>query len=186
MVTSKTENLTLEEFWALPPVETAYELVDGRAIPKVSPKQFHSMLSFALATILTRWAKSRGRVRLEWALTLQRNGNNWVPIPDLTYISYDRLPQSWNRNEACPVPPELAIEIISPGQTIKDFENKAVDYFNAGVDRVWVVDPEAVSITVLFPDGTQKQHKGDSKIVDVLFPGLELTPQLVFEEAELL
>lgn len=184
-MTTKTY-LTLEEFWALPPGETAYELVDGKAIPKVSPKYFHSSLQEALLVLIRAWCRGSGRVKPEWAVSLKRNGRDWVPTPDLTYISYDRLPRSWRRNEACPVPPELAIEIISSGQTMKDFENKAKDYFENGVTRVWVVDPEAVSITTFFPDGTRKAYTGDTKIVDTLLPGLELTPQLVFEEAELL
>ena len=182
---TKTD-LTLEEFWALPKGETAYELVDGKAIPKVSPKEFHSTLTFALTTLLTRWAKSRGRVRLEWALTLKRNGRDWSPVPEVTYVSYERLPQSIFRNQACPVPPELVIEIISPGQTMKEFEEKARDYFNAGVTRVWVVDPEALSIIAFFPDGTKQTYTGNTKIIDTLLPGLELSPQLIFEEAELI
>lgn len=35
----KTQNLTLEEFWQLPSEDTSYELVEGQAIPKVSPKK---------------------------------------------------------------------------------------------------------------------------------------------------
>ena len=185
-MTTKTDNLTLEEFWALPPGETAYELVDGQAIPKVSPKFFHSRLQKTLLFLIEAWSKGKGRVEPEWAVSLKREGKDWVSAPDLLYISYERLPRSWRRNEACPVPPELAIEIISPGQTMEDFENKAKDYFNAGVTRVWVIDPEAISITVFSPDGNQLQYQGDTKIVDALLPGLELSPQLVFEEAELL
>jgi len=109
-----------------------------------------------------------------------------VPTPDLTYVSYERLPRKWSRNEACPVPPELVIEIISPGQTLKDFENKAEDYLAAGVSRVWVVDPEAASIRAFFPDGQVAFYKDDSKIVDPLLFSLNLTPLLVFEEGELL
>ena len=109
-----------------------------------------------------------------------------MPVPEVTYISRDRYPLNILRNQACPVPPELVIEIISPGQTIKDFEDKTKDYFNAGVNRVWVVDPELVSITVFFPDGTRQIYEGDTKIVDELLPGLELSPQVIFEEAELL
>ena len=78
------------------------------------------------------------------------------------------------------------IEIISPGQTMSEFEEKAQDYFNAGVLRVWVVDPEAINITVFFPDGTRSLYTGNTKIIDTLLPGLELTPQSIFEEAELL
>lgn len=41
-MSTNVQELTLEEFWSLPEGETAYELVDGKAIPKVSPKYFHS------------------------------------------------------------------------------------------------------------------------------------------------
>jgi Uma2 family endonuclease len=178
--------LTLEEFWALPEGETAYELVDGKAIPKVSPKSFHSFLQGALDRLIHAWCRGKGRVGPEWSVALKRNGKDWVPTPDLTYVSYDRLPRSWRRNEACPIPCELVIEIISPDQSRDELAQKAQDYLNAGVLRVWVVDPEVFDITVFFPDGTNRLYAGDSKIVDTLLPGLELTPQLVFEEAELL
>lgn len=184
-MTTKT-GLTLEQFWALPERETAYELVDGQAIPKVSPKYFHSSLQEAFLVLIRTWCKGKGRVKPEWAITLKREGKDWVPTPDLIYISYDRLPKSWKQNEACPVPPELAIEIISPGQTMQYFEDKAQDYLANGVLRVWVVDPEAMSITVFFPDGQTQLYTGNTKIVDSLLSKLELTPQMVFEEAELL
>jgi Uma2 family endonuclease len=178
--------LTLQEFLALPEGDVTYEFVDGQAVPKVSPKEFHSMLTFALTTLLTRWSKQRGRVRLEWAITLKRNGQDWAPVPDVTYISYERLPASWKRNEACPVPPELVIEIISPDQTLKEFENKAKDYFDAGILRVWVVDPEAMNIRVFFPDGSSQVYTDTTPIVDTLLLGLELTPRQIFEQAELI
>ena len=170
----------------MPKGDIIYELVDGQAVPKVSPKEFHSMLTFALTTLLSQWAKRRGRVRLEWTITLKRQDIDWAPVPDVTYVSYERLPKSWKRNEACPVPPELVIEIISPGQSLKDLEHKAKDYFDAGVLCVWVVDTEAVSITVFFPNGASQLYTGNIKIVEPLLPGLELTPQFVFEQAELL
>lgn len=180
-------NVTLEQFWALPEPEEGgyYELVDGQAIQKVSPKFFHSFLQGALYRLIYAWCKGKGRVGPEWAVTLKRNGRDWVPIPDVTYVSYLSLPRSWKRNEACPVPCDLAIEIISPDQTFGQLENKALDYFKAGVGRVWVVDPEVMSITVFFPDGTRQLYTGDTQIVDALLPSLELTPQLVFEEADL-
>jgi Uma2 family endonuclease len=185
MVTTGTK-LTLEEFLALPEGDVNYEFVDGQAVPKLSPKQFHSMLTFALTTLLTRWSKQRGRVRLEWAITLKRNGQDWAPVPDVTYISYERLPASWKRNEACPVPPELVIEIISPDQTLKEFEDKAKDYFDAGILRVWVVDPEAINIRVFFTDGGSQLYTDTTPILDTLLPGLELTPRQIFEKAELI
>lgn len=48
------------------------------------------------------------------------------------------------------------------------------------------IDPEAISITVFFPDGTLELYGGDTKIIDALLPGLELSTQLILDEAELL
>lgn len=132
------------------------------------------------------WCNGIGRVEPEWAITLKRNSKDWVPTPDVTYISYQRLPRSWKRNEACPVAPELVIEIISPGQTLKEFEEKAEDYFAAGVSRVWVVDSEVMSIRVFSPDGKAVLYTDDTPIVDALLPGLKLTTRQIFEEAELI
>lgn len=178
--------LTLEDFLALPQGDVHYEFVDGQAVPKVSPKYFHSSLQFALLVLIRAWCRGRGRVLPEWAITLKRQGKDWVPVPDVTYISYERLPVSWKRNQACPVPPELVIEIISPDQTLKEFEDKAKDYFAAGVWRVWVVDPEAINIRVFYPDGLVEIYTDTRPIVDLLLPGLELSTRQIFEEAELI
>ena len=81
-MTAKT-GLTLEQFWALPAGETAYELVDGQAIPKVSPKYFHSSLQSAFLVLIRAWCRGKGRVKPEWAITLKREGKDWIPTPDL-------------------------------------------------------------------------------------------------------
>ncbi|NJM62695.1 MAG: Uma2 family endonuclease [Oscillatoriales cyanobacterium RU_3_3] len=178
--------LTLEEFLALPEGDVYYEFVDGQAVPKVSPKYFHSTLQFALCCLIRAWCRGKGRVLPEWAILLKRQGKDWVPVPDLTYISYARLPKSWRRNEACPAIPELVIEIISPGQTMEEFEEKAKDYLVAGVPRVWVIDPEAILIRSFFSDGSSQNYTDNMPIVDDLLPGLELTTRQIFEEAELI
>ncbi|HCF30443.1 MAG TPA: Uma2 family endonuclease [Cyanobacteria bacterium UBA11049] len=185
MVSSGTK-LTLQEFLALPEGDITYEFVDGQAIPKVSPKFFHSTLQAALIILIRAWCKGKGRICPEWAVILERQGQPWVPIPDLTYISDERLPRSWKRNEACPALPELVIEIISPDQSMKELESKAVDYLKAGVSRVWIVDPEVQSIQVFSPDRESQLYTDTMAIADSLLPGLELTPKQVFAEAELI
>ena len=178
--------LTLEEFLALPEGDVNYEFVDGQALPKPTPKYFHAAVHGALISLIHPWCKGKGRLCSEWVILLKRQGEDWAPVPDLTYISYERLPKSWKRNEACPAIPELVIEIISPDQTMKEFEDKTKDYSAAGVSRVWIVDPEAISIRVFFPDGSIQIYKDTTPILDTLVPGLELTTIQVFEEAELI
>lgn len=177
--------LTLQEFLAMPESDVSYELVEGEAVPKMSPKRFHSRVSGALYLLLSQWCQDRGEVNPEWAIALKRQGEDWVPVPDLTYVSYQRLPAEVMKDEACPVPPELAIEIISPGQTFGQLAEKATDYLDAGVSRVWVVDPQARSITVFYSDAPPRTYTKTALITDSLFEGLRLTPQQIFQEARL-
>jgi Uma2 family endonuclease len=178
--------LTLAEFLALPDGDIYCEFVDGEAVPKVSPKFFHSSLQGALCCLIRVWCKGRGRVLPEWAILLKSQDKDWVPVPDLTYISYERLPKTWRRNEACPAIPELVIEIISPDQSMKEFEEKAKDYLAAGVPRVWVIDPEAILIKSFLTDSSSQVYTDNTPIVDELLPGWELTTRQIFEEAELI
>jgi Uma2 family endonuclease len=88
-------------------------------------------------------------------------------------------------DEACPTAPELVIEIISPGQSFGDLAEKATDYLKAGVSRVWVIDSQARSITVFYPDAPPQTYRGTVPITDTLLPGLQLTAQQVFQQAGL-
>jgi Uma2 family endonuclease len=190
MVQASGQQLTLEEFLALPEGDVIYELVNGQAVPKfkppdMAPKFFHSSLTGALFILLNQWSQQRGRVRIEWAVSLTRADESWVPVPDLTYISYKRLPAEWMVDEACPTPPELVIEIISLGQTFGEMTEKATDYLTAGISLVWIVDPRAKSITVFTSNALPKTYRGDSAISNSLLPGLSLSTQQVFQHAGL-
>lgn len=190
MVQTTGNRLTLEDFLALPDSDVIYELVNGQAVPKfavpeMSPKFFHSSITGALFILLSQWSQQRGRVRIEWAIALTRADAAWVPVPDLTYISYDRLPADWMKDEACPISPELVIEIISLGQTFGEMTEKATDYLTAGILRVWVVDPRAKSITVFTPNSLPRTYRGDMAIADSLLPDLSLTTNQVLQQAGL-
>lgn len=182
---SSTTKLTIQEFFELTEGDRPCEFVDGQAIPKMSPKSFHSAVQAALIILLQTWCQGRGRVYPEWAVRLQRNGTDWIPVPDLSYTSYNRLSADWILDEACPVAPELVIEIISPGQAFGNLAEKATDYLQAGVARVWLIDTRSKSITVFYPDTVPKTWRGTSTITDDLLPELNLTPQRIFQQAGL-
>ncbi|MGB7439473.1 MAG: Uma2 family endonuclease [Coleofasciculaceae cyanobacterium] len=184
-MTQTKNQLTLQEFLEQPETDITYELIDGQAVPKMSPKRFHSRLTGALYILLTDWCQERGEIGIEWAVKLTRKQKDWVPVPDLLYISYTRLSRDRLLDEACPVPPELVIEIISPGQSFGDLAEKAVDYLQAGVLRVWVVDIHARTITVFYPDAPPQTFRDTVVIKDSLFEGLQLSPQQVFQQAGL-
>ena len=186
METTTTQNLTLKEFLALPNNDVTYELVDGEARPKMSPKRFHSRVTGALYTLLDNWNQNNGEIGIEWAVTLKRKGKDWCPVPDLLYVSKERLGDIALADEPCPVPPELVIEIISPNQAFSDLSEKAVDYLNSGVDRVWLIDSKVKKVTIFYPDAPLQIKQKEESLADDVLPGLSLTPQQIFSKAGLI
>jgi Uma2 family endonuclease len=187
MILQAKNELTLQEFLNLPPGEgdITYEFVDGQASPKMSPKKFHSKLTRALLNLIEQCCQGKGEVCPELAIALTRRGQDWMPIPDILYISNERLPPDWEQEGACSVPPDLVIEIISPGQTFGQMAAKAKDYLDAKVLRVWVLDSKARSITVFYPDAAPQTYMGEELLTDSLFEKLEFTVEQVFQKAKI-
>jgi Uma2 family endonuclease len=177
------QKLTLEEFLCLPECDESFELVDGEVVLKMSPKFFHSRLTSVFWSELSSWSSGIGQVAIEWSVVLKRRGQDWVPVPDLLYVSYDRLAADWREDSPCPVLPELAIEIVSPEQTFNQIVQKATDYLSAGLDRVWVVYPPMRSITVFYPDRPPETYQGDRLLTDEIFSNLAVTAEQFFVKA---
>jgi Uma2 family endonuclease len=90
--------------------------------------------------------------------------------PDVAFWSKERLPVI--PDSYLDVPPDLAVEVVSPGDHYSRVQNKVRQYLRCGVRMVWVVDPEDRSVTVY---RSQKEGKilGENDILtgeDVL-PG---------------
>jgi Uma2 family endonuclease len=180
ITTITTSPLTLDDFLALPESDVTYELLDGQAISKMSPNFRHSRSQKKLLFLLDAWATDKGFVQPEWAVRLQRNGNDWVPVPDLLYISFERLSPDWDEDAPCPIAPELVIEIVSPGPSFGAIAEKASAYLLAGVLRVWVVDSQHQSLTVFAPDQMPRIYRQLESIEDSLFPELSLLTGDIF------
>jgi Uma2 family endonuclease len=188
MVITKQKKITLAEFFSLDSDDITYELIDGKAIPKMSPKRFHSRLTLALSLVLNKWNQTQenpGEIGIEWAISLTKNGEIWCPVPDLLYISSERLKNIPFADEACLYPSELVIEIISLNQSFSDLAEKAVNYLNTGVDRVWLIDNAAKKVTIFYPNLPPKTKKNNEIISDDILPNLNLTPQEIFKQAGL-
>jgi Uma2 family endonuclease len=71
-----------------------------------------------------------------------------VRAPDIAFIRSDHLPDDEPRETYWPGAPDLAVEVVSPGDTVGEVGEKVRDWLDAGSMAVWVVDPRAQTITV--------------------------------------
>lgn len=105
-------------------------------------------------------------------------------MPDASYISKARLPRTPSRGWVN-VAPELAVEVVSPGDQFIDVEDKARDYIRAGVDLVWVVVPTTRSVHVWRKDGSRVVlQAGETLTGEDVLPGLAIAVADLFEDGE--
>ena len=136
-------HITLEEF--LDNDIEGYEYVNG-ALKRMSlPTMEHGEISMGLILPLGTYVRDKQIGRLYPADTTFKLGDRLVK-PDIAYVSNERLPD--NRRQASPIPPDLAIEVISPSESQYDIIEKALAYLEAGTRLVWVIEPIAQTVTV--------------------------------------
>jgi Uma2 family endonuclease len=72
-----------------------------------------------------------------------------VRIPDISFISWDRLPSRYYPKEPIPnLAPDLAVEVLRESNTAKEMKRKLQEYFAVGVRLVWFADPKARTVEV--------------------------------------
>ena len=79
-------------------------------------------------------------------------------------------------------PPDLIVEILSPGTRQRNLTTKRNLYDRFGVQEYWIVDPDARSATVLALAGDKYEAVtfADGIIQYRVLPGLALAPLVVF------
>ena len=136
-------SMTLEEFLASD-IE-GYEYIKGELKPMSPPTMEHGEISMSLILPLGTYIRGKQLGRLYPADTTFKLGDRLVK-PDVAYVSNERLPE--NRRQGSPVPPDLAVEVISPSESQYDITEKALAYLDAGTRLVWVIEPVAQTVTV--------------------------------------
>jgi Uma2 family endonuclease len=127
----------------LPETKPETEWLRGRAVRKVSPQRDHARLQAWWIRELGNWASELGEVNPEWRFRVGPPGEDIRPlVPDVAYLSYERMGGASESELQAPlIPPNAAIEIRSPGDNLRDLEDKVATLLRAGTDVVIVVNP---------------------------------------------
>jgi Uma2 family endonuclease len=158
-----------------------YELVDGVLVEKVMGFKESALavwLGFLLQSFLEKHdlgflAGESGAVRLMPGL---------VRIPDLSFISWAQVPgHAIPDDPIAGLVPDLAVEVLSKGNTKKEMQGKLRDYFIAGVKLVWFVDDRKRTVQVFTaPDQGTTRTEEDSLDGGTVLPGLTLPVKQIF------
>lgn len=143
-------------------------------------------LACALSAMLREYVVPRNLGLVSGADGMVRLFPELVRIPDVAFVSWEQVPG--RRMPVEPVPrlaPDLAVEVLSPGNTPGEMARKRLEYFQAGVRLVWMIDPDQRTATV---DSTPEQcatyDESQSLEGGAVIPGLTIPLARLFAELD--
>ena len=161
------------------------ELVEGVLVEKTMGLR-ESRLATFLGSLLLPFVLARNLGIVTGADGTMEIMPNLVRIPDLAFTNWDRMPG--RRQPLEPVPelvPNLAVEVLSNSNTPGEMLAKRNDYFGAGVELVWEIDPVAQTVAVYTaPVGLMTLGVGDVLDGGTVLPGFALPLAQLFGEMD--
>lgn len=152
-MTTSQQLMTAEDLWKLPKDGKRHELVRGE-IRTMAPAGFeHGSIGIRMATLLANHVGQRKLgivVGPDTGFTLSHDPDV-VRSPDVAFVSQSQIRQVGVPKQYFPGAPDLAVEVLSPGDTVDDVEEKVNDLLAAGTKLVWVVNPRRRTVTVYYP-----------------------------------
>ena len=142
------EAMSAADFEDLRAYDSADELSRGWLVREPGPGARHGMVAARLFALLEKSAPDprQGLLVFNSGFVL-RDEPATVRVPDVAWIARERIPAEvpasfWR------LAPDLAVEVVSPGNRTSDMQQRVLDYLESGTRLFWVIDPESRSVMV--------------------------------------
>ena len=172
--------MTAEELMNLPGDSMRHELIKGELLTMPPPGYPHGTVTMNLSALLFNYVKTNnlGRVVAEIGYKLETDPDT-VLGPDISFIARDRIrnpPEGY-----WPGAPDLAVEVISPGDTKPEVDRKTALWLELGAKSVWNVNPRKRTVEVNRADGERRLFHETDELVDDTVPGFRVKVSEIFE-----
>jgi Uma2 family endonuclease len=145
-----TELLSADDLLRKPHDGYRYELVKGELIKEPPAGNINGKRAMRLGWRLAQYVESNdlGVVFAAEAGFRLATDPDTVRAPDVAFVTRMRIEEAGEFEGFWPGAPDLAVEVISPGDSYTEVEEKVEEYLSAGTRGVWIVDPRRRTITV--------------------------------------
>jgi Uma2 family endonuclease len=176
VVSTTTRLMTADELFMMPEDGFRYDLVKGE-LKKMSPAgSAHGVIIARLTIALGSYVEANDLGEVFGAETGFKLASNPDTVlgPDVAFVSNERIPPTGIPVAYWPGAPDLAVEVISPGNTGREIEEKIGEYLAAGVRAVWVIHPKKRTVTIHRADvETQTLAENDTLDGQDVVPGFK-------------
>ena len=149
-MTTTLRRSTASELYAMPDDGFRYELVKGE-LRKMSPAGGeHGAVIFNLSSLLGPHIKAHNLGQgfgAETGFKIESDPDT-VRAADIAFVRRERIPETGIPKNFWELAPDLVVEVLSPGDTYSEVEEKVEQWLAAGVRAVWVVNSKRRSVTV--------------------------------------
>lgn len=176
--------LTPEDLLAMPDAVN-FELVGGELVER-SMSVLSSLVELSVGRIVGNYC-AENNLGAVWGASLGFRCFADDPLkirkPDVSFIAAERITADLFDRGYCPIAPDLAVEVISPGDLAREVSEKIEEYLDAGVRLIWIVDPEARIVDIYRPDGSNRRLRGNDILDgDAVLPGFQQPVSNLFPE----
>lgn len=161
------------------------ELVDGILVEKIMAS-YESVLAGILIQLLNNFVDEHPLGIVMGEAGAMQILPRRMRIPDVSFVSWKKFPgRKLPRDRVFAVAPDLAVEVLSEGNTDEEMDEKLDEYFRAGVRLVWYIDPETRTANVYeSTDQVETQSEDGTLSGKDVLPGFELPLRTLFEKVE--
>lgn len=186
-MTLTTQKMTFEEYLAYDDgTDTHYELVDGELVPMPPESRLNARIAMFLVAELLHFIPFRLICCKDTEIEVSGRFAQ-ARLPDLLVLTEaldDILGDARGTITREMLPPQLVVEVVSPGKESKDrdYRLKRTEYAARGIQEYWVIDPICQVITVFtLVDGfyAGEEFRGEQPMTSPTFPDLGLTAERV-------
>lgn len=175
-----SRSLTLAEFLSLPETQPASEFVHRQILQKPMPQGEHSVLQGALCTQVNQVAKA---AKIAFAFSeLRCIFGDSVVVPDVAVFRWQRIPRTESGRVAnrFELPPDWAIDILSPDQNHTKVLEKLLFCVAHGTELGWLVDARDENVLAVFPEQRVQVFRGQKRLPVLPEIMLQLSVEDVF------
>jgi Uma2 family endonuclease len=150
--------------------EGKFELVRGEIVemPPAMPK--HGLVCVNVGFVLESYGRQSGlgyALSNDSAVVTERNPDT-VRGADLCFYTHARWPRAQVGDKLPPVPPDLAVEVVSPGNRISVIIKKVSEYLEVGVSLVWVVYPKQRQVVIYRANEEEPRTLDEQAVIENL------------------
>jgi Uma2 family endonuclease len=175
--------ITADELLMMPDDGFRYELIRGELKRMPPTGEEHGGVTMELAAPLHQYVKRNNLGQVYAAETgfKLESAPDTVRAPDISFVSLERIQSAGKVHGYRSGAPDLAVEVLSPGNTKREMTEKVEEYFAAGARLVWIVNPKARTVTVYHsPTNTLTLTDKDTLDGGQVVPGFQISVAEIF------